>query len=113
MAGWTLNPAYAARAAEFASLEAVFALSYIENSLTANPVTQPLAAREPRRAATRARHLCRGRGGRGCRCHIAARPVVAHDAHPLRWHAGQEAAQPLALVVPRSPRRPQAPPCPV
>ena len=38
---------------------------------------QPLAAREPRRAATRARHLCRGRGGRGCRCHIAARPVVA------------------------------------
>ena len=58
---------------------------------------QPLAAREPRRAATRARHLCRGRGGRGCRCHIAARPVVAHDAHPLRWHAGQEAAQPLAL----------------
>ncbi len=28
--------------------EAVFALSYIENSLTANPVTQPLAAREPK-----------------------------------------------------------------
>jgi len=27
--------------------EAVFALSYIENSLTAHPVTQPLAAREP------------------------------------------------------------------
>ncbi|MDO5693413.1 MAG: DNA repair ATPase [Pseudomonadota bacterium] len=28
--------------------EAAFALSYIENSLTANPVTQPLAAREPK-----------------------------------------------------------------
>ena len=28
--------------------EAVFALSYIENSLTANPVTLPLAAREPK-----------------------------------------------------------------
>ena len=28
--------------------EAAFALSYIENSLTAHPVTQPLAAREPR-----------------------------------------------------------------
>ena len=28
--------------------EAVFALSYIENSLTSHPVTQPLAAREPK-----------------------------------------------------------------
>lgn len=28
--------------------EAVFALSYIENSLTAHPVTQPLASREPK-----------------------------------------------------------------
>ncbi|MDO5087781.1 MAG: AAA family ATPase, partial [Comamonadaceae bacterium] len=28
--------------------EAVFALSYIENSLTSHPVTQPLAARDPR-----------------------------------------------------------------
>ncbi|MBU1351067.1 MAG: DNA repair ATPase [Gammaproteobacteria bacterium] len=28
--------------------EAVFALSYLENSLTANPVTQPLTAREPK-----------------------------------------------------------------
>lgn len=31
-----------------AGREALFALSYIENSLTSNPVLQPLAAREPR-----------------------------------------------------------------
>ena len=38
MAGWTLNPTYAARAAEFASLEAVFALS--GERLTSDPLSE-------------------------------------------------------------------------
>lgn len=38
MAGWTLNPAYAVRAAEFASLEAVFALS--GERLTSDPLSE-------------------------------------------------------------------------
>ncbi|WP_347265627.1 hypothetical protein [Paracoccus sp. (in: a-proteobacteria)] len=72
----------------------------------------------PRRAATRAPHLCRGRGGRGCRCHMTARrrlsrPVLAGDGHPLRWRPAALDLQPLFPPPAALPRRPQAPPLPV
>ncbi|MDK8872074.1 MULTISPECIES: hypothetical protein [Paracoccus] len=74
--------------------------------------------RPPRRAATRAPHLCRGRGGRGCRCHVAARPhlarpVLAGDGHPLRWRREPGDGPQPGQILHHPPQYPQAPPIPV
>ncbi|KGJ12264.1 hypothetical protein EQ718_03720 [Paracoccus versutus] len=74
--------------------------------------------RPPRRAPTRAPHLCRGRGGRGCRCHVAARPrlarpVLAGDGHPLRWRPTPGEGPPRQPGLNHVPQHPQAPPHPV
>lgn len=68
-----------------------------------------------RRATPRAPHLCRGRGGRGCRCHVAARrplvrPFAAGNGHALRWRLPPEDLPPPALILHDPPQRPQAPP---
>ena len=73
---------------------------------------------KPRRAAARAAHLCRGRGGRGCRCHFDARPalaspVLAGNGHPLSWRALRDDPHPPALPMQKRPLHPQAPPLPV
>ncbi|WJS85266.1 hypothetical protein [Paracoccus sp. TOH] len=72
----------------------------------------------PRRAATRVPHLCRGRGGRGCRCHVAARlrlsrPVLAGNGHALRWCPDAAETPPRHQVLHHLPQHPQAPPHPV
>lgn len=69
----------------------------------------PTAARAPRRAAVRPAHLCRGQGGRGCRCHQRGRRVTAQ---------APRVAQPRDRMPPRRPAeaaaeppgRPQGPP---
>ncbi|MCV2446601.1 MULTISPECIES: hypothetical protein [Paracoccus] len=73
---------------------------------------------QPRKATPRPAHLCRGRGGRGCRCHAGARrrlarPVLAGNGHPLRWRPAPEDPPPVMRVLHDPPQRPQAPPCPV
>lgn len=76
-------------------------------SLAVSPVPPaPRRASAQRRAPVRAAHLCRGRGGRGCRCHMAVRPAVAqsHPVPPRILHL--PAPQPA-----HSPQPPQGPPC--
>lgn len=70
--------------------------------------TPAAVARAPRRAAVRPAHLCRGQGGRGCRCHQRGR----------RANAAPRVAQPRDRMPPRRPAeaaaeppgRPQGPP---
>lgn len=60
----------------------------------------------PRRAATRVAHVCRGRGGRGCRCHVASRPYLA-----LAQLVTPPVLVPAVLCqLQHAPRRPQGPP---
>lgn len=63
----------------------------------------------PRRATPRPVYLCRGRGDRSCRCHVAARPRLAHAPKlPPR------VLRPLVTDAPKlAPIRPQGPPLPV
>lgn len=73
---------------------------------------------QPRRANTRTPHLCRGRGGRGCRCHIAARPrlsrpVLSGNGHALTWRALRDDPHPRGLPPQQAPQHPQGPPLPV
>jgi len=73
-----------------------------------------------RNVAMRAQHLCRGRGDRRCRCHIAARPRLARlSLHDLPFVPLAEQSRPNVngwLCIQRmqppvsQPRRPQAPP---
>lgn len=77
-----------------------------------------LPAAAPRRVAVLAAYLCRGRGGRCCRCHVLARrrharPVLAGNGHPLRWRPVARDLSPLYPPPARMPHRPQAPPLPV
>lgn len=69
------------------------------------------AVTRPRRAAVRPAHLCRGRGGRGCRCHQQGRRRVARA--PLAFLAPEPSEiAPLrpAETAAWPPRRPQGPP---
>ncbi len=68
---------------------------------------KPLAA--PRKAAIRPAHMCRGRGGRGCRCHVRARPAMT-AAVPTPPRDLRPAIPPAPH---KAPQRPQGPPCPV
>ena len=70
---------------------------------------------QPRKAATRPAHLCRGRGGRGCRCYTGPRRsrfrtdpavVAGPGLPPLRLHPGW----PVAAAPAMAPQSPQAPP---
>ena len=67
------------------------------------------AASAPRRAAVRPAHLCRGQGGRGCRCHQRGRRITAQA--PMRPHPGDLMPPPRpAEAAAEPPGRPQAPP---
>ena len=66
---------------------------------------------QPRKPATRPAHLCRGRGGRGCRCHVSARPRLARA--PRAHLPPREVARDPRRhdqTPHRQPHRPQAPP---
>lgn len=69
----------------------------------------------PRRATTRPAHLCRGKGGRGCRCHPrarrdAARPLTDRaSVHAIR----RDCLPPPIQILPDRPCRPQGPPQPL
>lgn len=65
---------------------------------------------QPRKAATRSAHLCRGRGGRGCRCHAGARRQSARPGHVLRWRPAPDDPPPGIAALHDPPQRPQAPP---
>lgn len=68
---------------------------------------------QPRKAAPRPAHLCRGRGGRGCRCHAAARRQLAGPGHVLRWRPAPDDPPPGIAALHDPPQRQQAPPRPV
>lgn len=71
--------------------------------------TRPL----PRKPASRPAHLCRGRGGRGCRCHAGARRQLAGPGHVLRWRPAPDDPPPGIAALHDPPQQPQAPPRPV
>ncbi|WP_323009164.1 hypothetical protein [Paracoccus sp. (in: a-proteobacteria)] len=78
-------------------------------------MTCPSYRHPPRRATTRAPHLCRGRGGRGCRCHVTARPalalpVLAGNGHPLHWRPLPDDGPARHQILHHPPQYPQAPP---
>ena len=68
-------------------------------------------ARRPRRAPVRPAHLCRGRGGRGCRCHQRDRGLAARAPVTLRARDADllPVLQPAEAAA-DPPGRPQAPP---
>ena len=71
----------------------------------------PRPARPPRRAPVRPAHLCRGQGGRGCRCHQRDRGLAARA--PLALRARDADLLPVlspAEAAADPPGRPQAPP---
>lgn len=68
----------------------------------------------PRRAAVRPAHLCRGRGGRGCRCHQQGRRLAARVPPAFLAPELEEITlpQPAEMAV-WPPCRPQGPPMPL
>lgn len=67
---------------------------------------RPAPTARSRRATVRIAHACRGRGGRGCRCHVGARPHLALAA-PVTPPARLTVA---GFLLHHAPRRPQGPP---